>query len=148
MKKKFAAMAATLLALCFAVFPACDKGGEPNATGSVTGVKFTCDEIMFSGETVTLKATVETEGTVADKSVTWSVAGDDAEISAEGKLTLLQPGEITVTAAAKADPTKSASRKVEILQGARRSTALSTARAISCGGSIPIIPTATKRLPN
>lgn len=27
MKKKFAAMAATLLALCFAVFPACDKGG-------------------------------------------------------------------------------------------------------------------------
>ncbi len=117
MKKKFAAMAATLLALCFAVFPACDKGGEPNATGSVTGVKFTCDEIMFSGETVTLKATVETEGTVADKSVTWSVAGDDAEISAEGKLTLLQPGEITVTAAAKADPTKSASRKVEILQG-------------------------------
>ena len=37
MKKKFAAMAATLLALCFAVFPACDKGGEPNATGSVTG---------------------------------------------------------------------------------------------------------------
>ena len=56
MKKKFAAMAATLLALCFAVFPACDKGGEPNATGSVTGVKFTCDEIMFSGETVTLRA--------------------------------------------------------------------------------------------
>lgn len=148
MKKKFAAMAATLLALCFAVFPACDKGGEPNATGSVTGVKFTCDEIMFSGETVTLKATVETEGTVADKSVTWSVAGDDAEISAEGKLTLLQPGEITVTAAAKACRRRALPERWRFCRAARRSTALSTARAISCGGSIPIIPTATKRLPN
>lgn len=148
MKKKFAAMAATLLALCFAVFPACDKGGEPNATGSVTGVKFTCDEIMFSGETVTLKATVETEGTVADKSVTWSVAGDDAEISAEGKLTLLQPGEITVTAAAKADPTKSASRKVEILQGGAPINGTFDRTGDLMWGSIPIIPTATKRLPN
>ena len=132
MKRWFAVLCAALMAVSLALFAACSgktetPGGSDDGTGggnnppaeqgTVTGVTFNCDDILFAGETVALRATVATEGTVSDKSVTWSVTGDAAEIDAEGNLTLLKEGETTVTATSKADPSKSASKDVEILQG-------------------------------
>lgn len=121
MKKWLAVILAALLALGCALLVACgpdDENSEPPApTGTATGVRITCDDILFTGEPVTLRATVETEGTVADTGVVWSVTGDGASITQDGTLTLTEEGNITVTATAKADATKSASKGVQVLQG-------------------------------
>lgn len=127
MKKWLAVILAALLALGSALLVACgpaeedpenpDNPDPPATTGTVTGVRLTCDDILFTGESVTLRATVETEGTVADTGVVWSVTGDGASITQDGTLTLTEEGNVTVTATAKADATKSASKDIQVLQG-------------------------------
>lgn len=120
MKRWLVGLCAVFMAGCFVLFAACGGKKEetpPEEQGEVTGVTFNCDDILFSGETVSLRANVTTEGTVSDKTVTWSVRGDSAQIDQSGNLTLLEEGEITVTATSNANPAVSSSKDVEILQG-------------------------------
>ncbi|MDD7617844.1 MAG: Ig-like domain-containing protein [Candidatus Enterosoma sp.] len=90
---------------------------ETNATGSVSLDKETAT--VKIGETITLVATVNGS---EDTSVTWSTSADTIATVADGVVTGVAAGTATITATSVADPTKSASCVVTVLDPATLKT--------------------------
>jgi hypothetical protein len=90
---------------------------DPPADVAVTGITLSSATLLLSvGGTATLTAAVSPDS-VADKTVIWT--SDDASdtvatVDATGLITAKAPGEITVTATAKADESRFASCKVTV----------------------------------
>ena len=111
---KFKLMLA-LLAAPSMVLASC--GAEtPEVQGSVSKVSVTCDSTVKVGKTVTAKANVSASGG-ASKEVTWSSSDSTvATVDANGVVTGIKAGKVTITATSKFDSTKAGSVEVEVLE--------------------------------
>ena len=125
------ALVLALALLCALTLPAyADEGGAtdptppPAAAPTVTDVTISSltDNLLDVGKKLTLTASVTyntdapgTYDTKLDRTVKWTSASPSiATVDGKGVVTAVAPGEVKITAASKADPTKKAERTVTV----------------------------------
>lgn len=107
--------------MCSVVLGAgCDEKGNPllfDLPNTVTGVAVTPDtRTAFVGEVVQFTATVNVQGNVPDRSVTWnSSVPSVASVDATGRVTMLAPGVTHIAARANADTSKQDSSELTVV---------------------------------